>query len=92
VEQFEESPGLYFVDKGIMNLYTTMWETIEYVDLNTEDLEVEALGLYINHVERLHNSTEVKNWTGYSQFREAVTDRFRHLRFSEDLLKEIVGK
>ena len=34
VEQFEESPGLYYVDKGIVNLYTTMWETIVYVDLN----------------------------------------------------------
>jgi len=77
---------------GIVNLYTTVWETIVYVDLNTEDLEVDALGLYINHVERLCSSIEVKNWTGCSQFREAVTDRFRHLRFSEDLLKEIVGQ
>jgi hypothetical protein len=23
-EQFEESPGLYYVDKGIVNLYTTV--------------------------------------------------------------------
>ena len=29
---------------------------------------------------------------GCSQFREAVTDHFRHLRFSEDLLKEVVGQ
>jgi len=92
MEQFEESPGLYYVDKGTVNLYTTMWKTIVYVDLNAENLEVDALGLYINHVDRLCNSIEVKNWTGCSQFREAVTDRFRHLRTSEDLLKEIVGK
>jgi len=92
MEQFEESPGLYYVDKGTVNLYTTMWKTIVYVDLNAENLEVDALGLYINHVDRLCNSIEVKNWTGCSQFREAVTDRFRHLRPSEDLLKEIVGK
>jgi hypothetical protein len=92
VEKFAESPRLYYVDKGNVNLYTTMWKTIVYVDLNAEDLEVDALGLYINHVDRLCNSTEVKNWTGCSQFREAVTDRFRHLRSSESLLMEMVGK
>ena len=92
VERFEESPGLYYVDKGIVNLYTTVWKTIIYVDLNAEDLEVDALSLYIDHVDRLCNTIEVKNWTGCSQFREAITDRFRHLRTSEDLLKEIVGK
>ena len=92
VEQFEESPGLYYVDKGIVNLYTTVWKTIVYVDLNAEDLEVDALGSYINHVERLCNSIQVKNWTGCSQFREEVTDRFRHLRTSEDLLKKSVAK
>jgi hypothetical protein len=92
VEQFEESPGLYYVDKGIVNLYTTMWKTIVYVDLNAEDLEVDTLGTYINHVDRLCNSMQVKNWTGCSQFREGVTDRFRHLQTSEDLLRAIVGK
>jgi hypothetical protein len=69
-----------------------MWKTIVYVDLTAEDLEVDALGLYINHVDRLCNSTEIKNWTGCSQFREATTDPFRHLRSSEELLKENVGK
>ena len=92
VEKFEESPGLYYVDKGIVHLYTTVWKTIVYIDLNAENLEVDALGLYINHVDRLCNSIEVKNWTGCSQFREAVADRFRHLRTSEDLLREMVGK
>jgi hypothetical protein len=92
VEKFEEYPGLYYLDKGIVNLYTTMWKTIVYIDLNAEDLEVDALGSYINHVDRLCNSIEVKKWTGCSQFTEAVADRFRHLRTSEKLLREIVGK
>jgi hypothetical protein len=70
VEKFEESPGLYYVDKGIVNLYSTTWKTIVYVDLNAKDLEVDALGMYINHVDRLRNVMEVKNWTGYGQFRE----------------------
>ena len=46
VEKFEESPGLYYVDKGIVNLYTTVWKITVYVDLNAEGLEVDNLGLY----------------------------------------------
>jgi hypothetical protein len=53
VEKFDKSPGLYYVDKGTVNLYTTLWKTIVYVVLKQEDLEVESLGSYINHVDRL---------------------------------------
>jgi hypothetical protein len=28
VEKFEESPGLYYIEKGTVNLYNTMWKTI----------------------------------------------------------------
>jgi hypothetical protein len=83
VEKFEESPGLYYIDKGTVNLYNTVWKTIVYVDLKAEDLKIYNLGFYINHVDRLCNSVEVKNWMGCSQFRESISDRFRHLRNSE---------
>jgi hypothetical protein len=36
VEKFHESPRLYYVDKGTVNLYTTLWKTIVYVDLKQE--------------------------------------------------------
>ena len=74
MEKFEESPGLYYIDKGTVNLYNTVWKTIVYVDLKAENLEKDSLNLYIKHVDRLCNSVEVKNWTGYSQFRESVAD------------------
>jgi len=76
VEKFEESPGLHYIDKGMVNLYNTVWKTIVYVDLKAEDLEIGSLDLYIKHVDRLCNSVEVKNWTGCSQFRESIADRF----------------
>jgi hypothetical protein len=92
VEKFDDSPGLYYVDKGTVNLYNTVWRMIVYVDLKTEDLEVKSLGSYINHVDRLCNSVDVRNWTGCSQFRESIADRFRYLRGSERLLRDTVGK
>ena len=91
VEKFEESPGFYYVDKGTVKLYDTMWKTIVYVDLKAEDLEVDTLGSYINHADRLCNSVEVKNWTACSQFRESVTERFNYLRKSEGVLRDVVG-
>ena len=69
-----------------------MWKTITYIDLKAEGLEIDSLGCYINHVDRLCNSVEVKNWAGYSQFRESLFDRFRNLRNSETLLTDTVGK
>jgi len=69
-----------------------VWKTIVYVDLKAEDLEIDNLGSYIKHVDRFCNSVEVKNWTGCSQFRESVSDRFRHLRSSDSLLTDTVGK
>ena len=30
--------------------------------------------LRVNHINRLCNSVEVKNWAGCSQFRESITD------------------
>ena len=55
VEKFEESPGFYYIDKGTVKLYNTVWKTIVYFDLKAEDLEVENLGSYIKHVDRLCN-------------------------------------
>jgi len=46
----------------------------------------------MKHEDRLCNSVEVKYWMGYSQSRESLSDRFRHLRSSDSLLADTVGK
>jgi predicted phosphodiesterase len=43
VEKFEESPGLFYVNKGSVNLYSTVWKTIIYVNLREENLEIDSL-------------------------------------------------
>ena len=67
-------------------------EKIVYVDLKAEDLDIDNLGSHINVVDRLCYSAEVKNWTGCSQFRESVSDHFRNLQSSENLLTDTIGK
>ena len=54
-------------------------------------MEVSSVGAYIDHVEKLCNSVEVKNWTGCAQFKGSVADRFRHLKESKSLVTDITG-
>jgi hypothetical protein len=43
VEEFDESPGLFYVDKGNVNLYSTSWKTIIYINLKEENIEIDSL-------------------------------------------------
>jgi hypothetical protein len=89
-EDFEESPGLFYVDKGTVNLYSTSWETLIYVNLE-EKIEIDSLRSYRSHVDKLCNSVEIRNWTGCTHFGSLVTDRFQHLESSAGILTDIIG-
>jgi hypothetical protein len=91
IQEFERSPGLFYGDKGTVNLYSATWKTIIYVNLAEENLEIESLRAYIDHVDKLCNSVEIRNWTGCSQFRGTVNDRFRHLENSAGTLTAVIG-
>ena len=91
IEEFEESPGLFYVDRGTVNLYNTSWETLVYVNLEEEKTEIDSLRSYISHVDKLCNSVEVRNWTECTHFGSLVTDRFRHLESSAGILTDIIG-
>jgi hypothetical protein len=62
IEQFEE-PRYCFTWIGALNLYSI------YVNLEEENIETDSLRAYIGHVDKLCKSTEIRNWTGCSQFR-----------------------
>jgi hypothetical protein len=91
IQEFEGSSGLFYVDKGTVNLYSATWKTIIYVNLAEENLEIESLWAYIGHVDKLCNSIEIRNWTGCSQFRGSVNDCFRHLENSGGMLTDVIG-
>ena len=91
VEEFEESPELFYVDRGTVNLYSTTWKTLIYVKLEEENVEIDSLRAYIGHVDMLCNSMEIRNWTGFNQFRSSVTDCFRHLENSAEILTNVIG-
>jgi hypothetical protein len=80
------------VDRGTVNLYSAVWKTIIYVNLAEKNIEIGSLRSYIGNVEKLCNSMEISNWTGCSQFRDSVTERFRHLENSAEALTDIGAK
>jgi len=91
VEQFDESPGLFYVDKGTANLYSTSWKAIIYVNLREERIEIDSLRAYISHVDKLCNSMATRDWTGCSQFGNSVNDRFRHLENNVEIVTDLIG-
>jgi hypothetical protein len=91
VKEFEESPGLFYVDKGTANLYSTSWKTIIYVNLREERIEIDSLQAYISHEHKLCNSMAIRDWTGCSQFGNSVNDRFRHLENNVEILTDLTG-
>jgi len=44
----------------------------------------------MGHVDELCSSMEIGNWTGCSQFRDSVNDRFRHLERNAELLVDVI--
>jgi len=51
VQEFKDSPALFYVDRGTVNLYSAVWKTIIYVNLAEENIEVQSLRAYIGHVD-----------------------------------------
>jgi hypothetical protein len=68
LEKYDESPEIYYENKGTAALYNDAWRTIVYIDLNKLDRETLALRQYIHHVEMLCHISVIRNWVGCVQF------------------------
>jgi hypothetical protein len=91
IENYGESPGLYYEQLGDTTLYNTEWKTVIYVTLGQSDHEIDQLGQYIDHVNQLCHATEIQNWTDCNHFNTLSTEAFRRIKASENLLRELVG-
>jgi hypothetical protein len=92
IEKYDESPGMYYENKGIAVLYNAAWKTIVYVNLNKIDNESLAMRQYVHHVDMLCQMSIVRNWTGCAHFGTDARERLNQLTRTESLLKEITGQ
>jgi len=68
VEKYDESPGIYYENKGVAVLYNTARRTVVYVNLDKTDNETLMLRQYVHHVEILCQTTAIRNWTRCAHF------------------------
>ena len=92
VERYDNSPGIYYENKGTAVTYNVVWRTIVYVDLRKFDNETLAIRQYIHHVDMLCQMSVIRNWTGCAHFSEDARSRLSRLTQTEGLLKEITGQ
>jgi len=92
VEKYDESPGIYYENKGVAVLYNIALRTIVYVNLDKIDNETLMLRQYVHYVEILCQTTAIRKWTGCAHFGSDTRVRLNQLAKTEGLLKEITGQ
>jgi hypothetical protein len=92
VEKYDESPGIYYENRGVTVLYNNAWRTVVYVNLNRIANENVVLRQYVQHVDALCQMTVIRNWTGCVHFGSNARETLNQLTQSEGLLKEITGQ
>jgi hypothetical protein len=89
LEKYDESPGVYYENKGVANLYSVEWRPIVYVELGKINNEVIALRRYLHHIDVLCHTEFVRNWAGCINYNKDANDKLRQLTETEQLLKQI---
>jgi hypothetical protein len=74
LEKYDESPGIYYENKGTAALYSEAWRTLVYVDLNQLDRETLALRQNIHHIEMLCHVSVLRSWVGCAHFGDDLRD------------------
>ena len=92
IEKYDESPGIYYENKGVAILYNIAWRTVVYVNLNKTDNETMVLRQCVRHVDALCQMTVIRNWTGCAHSGSDARERLNQLTMTEGLLKEIPGQ
>jgi hypothetical protein len=92
IERYDESPGIYYENKGVAVLFNIAWRTIVYVNLNKIDNETLALRQYVHHEDTLCQMMVIRHWTGCAHFGNDARERLNWLTKTKGLLKEIMGQ
>jgi hypothetical protein len=70
LEKYDESTGIYYENKGQVNLYNTEWQVVVYIDLKGISSQSNEVDQYIKHKNKLCQEIVVQNWTDCYHFLE----------------------
>jgi len=66
VQQFKESPGLYYDHVGQARLYSTEWKIVTYIHLKVVDDKFETVKNYAQMSAEFRRRNEYKFWVNYT--------------------------
>jgi hypothetical protein len=67
VQQFKESPGLYYDHGGEARLYSTEWKVVTYINLEIVDDNFETAKNYVHMSAEFCKRHEHKFWANYTE-------------------------
>lgn len=85
VEQYNESPGIYFENRGQASLYNTHWKTVLYVNLEQTTDQSAAVEQYIKHINTtgICQEVEIKSWTECNYFYDIARGKLYQVKRRE---------
>ena len=75
VQQFKESPGLYYDHVGQVKLYSTEWKFVTYIDLLIADGNFETVRNYAQMSAEFCKRHEHLFWTNYRSCSNSIRQR-----------------
>jgi hypothetical protein len=92
VQQFKESPGLYYVFIGEVQLYNTEWKIGTYINLETVDENFKTVKNYAQMSADFCKKYEHKLWVNYTGCLNSIrrTDRpIREVNNLQSILRQL---
>jgi len=85
VQQFKESPGLYYDHVGEARLYNTEWKVITYINLETVDENFELVKNYAQMSAEFCKRHEHQFWANYTGCLNSICQTDRPIREVNEL-------
>jgi hypothetical protein len=85
VQQFKESPGLYFDYMGVARLYNTEWTVVTYINLETVDDNFRIVRNYAQMFADFCKRSEHKFWVNYTGCSNNIRQTDRPIKKVNDL-------
>jgi hypothetical protein len=89
VEKYSESTGIYYENKGQLNLYNTEWQVIVYTNLKGIESQSNEISQYIKHINKLCQDMTVQNWRDCYHFPEVSREKVQQVKRTESLIIDV---
>jgi len=88
LEWYDESPGVYYENKGVAALYNVEWKTVVYIHVICQYNNTSNLRLYVDHIDALCQTSTIRNWTECTHFGKDIQEKLTRLLKVRELLQE----